>query len=145
MLIKNAVCALPLDDVPVKADIRINGEKITEVALHLTGLDGEEVLDAQNLEIFPGAIDPHVHFDEPGFTHREDFFHGSMAAARGGVTSVIDMPCTSLTAASSISPCSAASPATVSMKRSPWIWRPSPRSSSVSNVTSYQVWTLFTP
>lgn len=96
MLIKNAVCALPLDDVPVRADIRITGEKIAEVALHLSGLDGEEVLDAQHLEIFPGAIDPHVHFDEPGFTHREDFFHGSMAAARGGVTSVIDMPCTSL-------------------------------------------------
>jgi hypothetical protein len=46
--------------------------------------------------VFPGAIDPHVHFDEPGFTHREDFLHGTMAAARGGVTTVIDMPCTSL-------------------------------------------------
>ncbi|HMA62884.1 MAG TPA: amidohydrolase family protein, partial [bacterium] len=46
--------------------------------------------------IFPGAIDPHVHFDEPGFTEREDFYHGSCAAASGGITTVIDMPCTSL-------------------------------------------------
>ncbi|GAB4381431.1 MAG: amidohydrolase family protein [Calditrichia bacterium] len=44
----------------------------------------------------PGAIDPHVHFDTPGFEFREDFEHGSRAAAWGGVTCVIDMPCTSL-------------------------------------------------
>ncbi|MGE5497049.1 MAG: dihydroorotase, partial [Syntrophothermus sp.] len=42
------------------------------------------------------GIDPHVHFDTPGFTDREDFHHGSMSAAAGGVTTVIDMPCTSL-------------------------------------------------
>jgi allantoinase len=44
----------------------------------------------------PGAIDPHVHFDTPGFEFREDFQHGSLAAAYGGVTTIIDMPCTSL-------------------------------------------------
>ena len=48
------------------------------------------------MHIFPGAIDPHVHFNEPGFTEREDFYHGSSASASGGVTTVIDMPCTSL-------------------------------------------------
>ena len=44
----------------------------------------------------PGGIDPHVHFNTPGFEEREDFGHGSLAAACGGVTTVIDMPCTSL-------------------------------------------------
>ncbi len=44
----------------------------------------------------PGAIDSHVHFDTPGFEFREDFEHGSKAAASGGVTTVIDMPCTSI-------------------------------------------------
>jgi len=44
----------------------------------------------------PGAIDSHVHFDTPGFEFREDFEHASMAAAFGGVTTVVDMPCTSL-------------------------------------------------
>ena len=45
--------------------------------------------------LIPGAIDPHVHFDTPGFEDREDFEHASLAAAYGGVTSIIDMPCTS--------------------------------------------------
>jgi len=44
----------------------------------------------------PGAIDSHVHFNTPGFEFRDDFEHGSKSAARGGVTTVIDMPCTSI-------------------------------------------------
>ena len=46
--------------------------------------------------LIPGAIDTHVHFDTPGFEDREDFEHGSLAAAYGGVTTVVDMPCTSI-------------------------------------------------
>ncbi|MGE5353448.1 MAG: dihydroorotase [Acidobacteriota bacterium] len=54
------------------------------------------VIDAEGMIAVPGGIDPHVHFDTPGFTEREDFHHGSMSAAAGGVTTVIDMPCTSI-------------------------------------------------
>jgi len=54
------------------------------------------ILDCEGTITIPGGIDPHVHFDTPGFTHREDFYHGSMSAAAGGITTVIDMPCTSL-------------------------------------------------
>ncbi len=57
---------------------------------------GADVLDAGGLDVFPGGIDPHVHFDDPGYTHREDFLHGTAAAVSGGVTTVIDMPCTSV-------------------------------------------------
>ena len=46
--------------------------------------------------LVPGAIDAHVHFNTPGFEAREDFEHGTTAAAFGGVTTIIDMPCTSL-------------------------------------------------
>ncbi len=46
--------------------------------------------------LLPGAIDGHVHFDDPGFTHRENFASGTLAASAGGVTTVIDMPCTSI-------------------------------------------------
>jgi allantoinase len=46
--------------------------------------------------LIPGAIDTHVHFNTPGFEEREDFEHGSLAAAFGGVTTVVDMPCTSI-------------------------------------------------
>ncbi|HEX9971027.1 MAG TPA: amidohydrolase family protein, partial [bacterium] len=55
-----------------------------------------KIFDGNFLLLIPGAIDPHVHFNTPGFESREDFEHGSLAAAHGGVTTVIDMPCTSL-------------------------------------------------
>jgi len=96
MIIKNGLCALPGADKLERCDLRIEGETIAEIAETIAPAPGEAVIDASGLELFPGAIDPHVHFDEPGFTHREDFYHGTMAAARGGVTTVIDMPCTSL-------------------------------------------------
>ena len=49
-----------------------------------------EVIDASGLYILPGAIDGHVHMMDPGYTDREDFIKGTSAAARGGVTTVID-------------------------------------------------------
>jgi allantoinase len=56
----------------------------------------ENSIDGNFCLLMPGAIDPHVHFDTPGFEFREDFEHASTAAAFGGVTTIIDMPCTSL-------------------------------------------------
>jgi allantoinase len=55
-----------------------------------------KVIDGKFNLLMPGAIDPHVHFDTPGFEFRDDFEHGTTAAAYGGVTTIIDMPCTSL-------------------------------------------------
>jgi dihydroorotase len=49
-------------------------------------------LDARGRYVLPGVIDSHVHFRTPGLTHKEDWAHGSRAAAAGGVTTVIDMP-----------------------------------------------------
>jgi allantoinase len=57
---------------------------------------GEQATDGGGLLLIPGAVDAHVHFDTPGYEHREDFEHGSLAAACGGVTTVADMPCTSV-------------------------------------------------
>lgn len=56
----------------------------------------EEMVDLGGALVLPGVIDTHVHFDEPGFTHRESFETGTRAAAAGGVTCVTDMPCTTL-------------------------------------------------
>jgi allantoinase len=50
----------------------------------------KEMIDAKGLYILPGAIDGHVHMMDPGYTEREDFTTGTRAAARGGVTTVID-------------------------------------------------------
>lgn len=96
MILRQGLLALPSRDEPLRADLRISGERITSIDPDLGPARGEEEFDAEGLLVFPGAIDPHVHFDEPGFTHREDFLHGTSEAAKGGVTTVIDMPCTSL-------------------------------------------------
>lgn len=93
MIIKNGHIALPGHRKFVALDIEINQGKILSIGKNL---QDNEILDATGLQIFPGTIDPHVHFDDPGFTEREDFYHGSCAAASGGVTTVIDMPCTSI-------------------------------------------------
>ena len=51
-----------------------------------------EVIDAEGCFILPGIIDTHVHFREPGLTHKADIESESRAAAFGGVTSYFDMP-----------------------------------------------------
>lgn len=50
----------------------------------------DRVVDAAGLFVLPGAVDGHVHFQDPGDTTREDFITGSSAAAVGGVTTVIE-------------------------------------------------------
>ena len=59
-------------------------------------LPAEKEIDVKGNIVFPGFIDPHVHFDDPGFTEREDFETGTRSAAAGGITTIIDMPCTSI-------------------------------------------------
>jgi len=55
-------------------------------------LKGDDHIDLGDRIILPGAVDPHVHFRDPGMTHKEDFTSGSTAALYGGVTCVLDMP-----------------------------------------------------
>lgn len=73
--------------------IIIRGDKISKLneGAYAAGSDGE-VIDAGGLLVLPGAIDPHVHFREPGQLYKEGILNGSRAALRGGVTTVIDMP-----------------------------------------------------
>jgi allantoinase len=51
-----------------------------------------ETIDASGLYVIPGAIDVHVHFREPGFSHKETWTSATQAAAVGGITTVFDMP-----------------------------------------------------
>ena len=53
---------------------------------------GPGSLDVGDRAVIPGLVDTHAHLRDPGFTHKEDWAHGSRAAAAGGVTTVIDMP-----------------------------------------------------
>jgi allantoinase len=74
-----------------RPDIGIRKEKIAAVAAGLSGSAREEI-DASNLTVLSGAIDAHVHFNEPGRTDWEGFATGSRACARGGTTTVFEMP-----------------------------------------------------
>ncbi|RLD10642.1 MAG: allantoinase AllB [Chlamydiae bacterium] len=75
---------------------RITVENGKIVALDDEYSKNNEVIDCKNLLLIPGAIDPHTHFNDPGYTWREDFYHGSLGAVAGGVTTVFDMPCTTI-------------------------------------------------
>lgn len=90
MLIKNGFLINPATNTSRLADIRVEDDLIKEIG-NLTAKDGEDVLDITGLTIAPGLIDTHIHFRDPGFTYKEDLHTGSLAAAKGGFTSVICM------------------------------------------------------
>ena len=73
------------------ADILIRDGIIAAIG-EAGSLSGDEVIAADGLHALPGVIDVHVHFRDPGMTHKEDWLTGSQAAALGGVTTVFDMP-----------------------------------------------------
>lgn len=74
------------------ADIAISGGLIVAIGARGTLGPAHETLDARGLHVLPGAIDVHVHFREPGYTHKEDWETGTAAAAMGGTTTVFEMP-----------------------------------------------------
>lgn len=75
----------------VTVNLAVNGEVIAEVGPEVAG-DAKQVLDAGGCALYPGVIDTHVHFNEPGRTHWEGFASGSRAFAAGGGTLFFDMP-----------------------------------------------------
>lgn len=74
-----------------KASILIDGEVIAGIYTS-NSPTADNVIDANGRYLLPGAIDDHVHFRDPGLTHKADMATESRAAAAGGVTSVFDMP-----------------------------------------------------
>ncbi len=81
-------------DGETKADVAIRGETIAEVGPGLAAQASEstEVIDATGRLVMPGGIDVHVHLELPfcGTVSSDDWSPGTRAAARGGVTTVID-------------------------------------------------------
>ena len=72
-------------------DIVIEDGIITHIGPRASHEAGE-VVDGTGLTVMPGAIDPQVHFRDPGLTHKEDLASGSRAAAAGGFTAFLEMP-----------------------------------------------------
>src|SRR6187431_2394419 len=75
----------------VSGDVGIEGGKIVEVGPSIAGT-ARETIDATGLHLFPGVVDVHVHFNEPGRTEWEGAATGSSALAAGGGTTFCDMP-----------------------------------------------------
>ena len=79
---------------PTQGSVVIENGRIAEVLTNWKPLSApcEEVIDATGCYLLPGIIDDHVHFRDPGLTHKADILTESSAAAAGGVTSIMDMP-----------------------------------------------------
>jgi allantoinase len=78
-------------DNVIAADVAIADGRVVEIAPDFAGTAADEI-DARGLHVLPGAIDIHVHFNEPGRTNWEGWATGSLACAVGGTTTVVDMP-----------------------------------------------------
>jgi dihydropyrimidinase len=88
-LIKNGRIITAVDDY--KADILVDGEIISTIGLDL-GVQADRVIDAHDQLVIPGGIDAHTHMAMPfgGTTSADDFETGTIAAAYGGTTTIID-------------------------------------------------------
>ena len=75
-----------------EADVAVKDGVVVAVGRGEAMPEARETVDATGLHVLPGIVDVHVHFRDPGLTHKEDWATGSAAAAAGGVTTVFDMP-----------------------------------------------------
>ena len=92
-LIKNAHCVLPgkIEQLDV---LLADGKIHLSPPVHASA---DQTVDANGKYLIPGVIDDQVHFRDPGLTHKEDLATGSLACAKGGVTSFLEMPNTNPT------------------------------------------------
>ena len=89
MLLKNANVYTGTDFI--KSDLLIKDGRIVDIFKNIDVIC-ENTYDLNNLFIFPGFTDVHVHLREPGFSYKETIKSGSMASARGGFTHIFSMP-----------------------------------------------------
>ena len=75
-----------------KQDIAITDGRISERAEHIEAKAEDRIIDAEGLVVAPAFVDVHVHLREPGYGYKERIATGTMAAARGGYTTVCSMP-----------------------------------------------------
>ncbi len=89
MIIKNGRVMDPSTGLDEVIDILIEDGRIKKLG-HIED-SGQDIIDANGYVVAPGLVDIHVHFREPGQTHKEDILSGSRAAAAGGFTTVVAM------------------------------------------------------
>lgn len=95
IIIRQATVVLPDGELAIR-DVEIRGGKIVEISPEISSPSPTEETslekDGEGLTLLPGVIDPQVHFREPGLEHKEDLSTATMACAKGGVTSFLEMP-----------------------------------------------------
>ncbi len=74
----------------IKSNILVKEGRIAALLSDTVNVGADEVIDANGRYLIPGGVDEHTHMMDPGYTEREDFTTGTMAAAYGGITTVID-------------------------------------------------------
>lgn len=91
-LIQNAI--IVNEGEQYTGSVLIEDEKIAAIVRGTSNepIEADRTIDATGCYLMPGAIDDHVHFRDPGLTQKADMATESRAAARGGITSVMDMP-----------------------------------------------------
>ena len=91
ILIKSGRILNPATNMDEIADVFVENGKVSAIGNNITET-ADKVIDASGLFVMPGFIDLHVHFRDPGLTHKEDILTGMAAAAHGGYTTVLCMP-----------------------------------------------------
>ena len=91
LLLKNGYIADPANNFEGVSDLLIDGGVIVKRAENIEE-KADEIIDCTGKAVIPGICDMHVHFRDPGQTHKEDVITGGDAAAAGGVTAVVCMP-----------------------------------------------------
>lgn len=93
-IIKNGTVVL--ENEALITDIAVKNGKIVAIGAGLS--DAREIIDATGLVVAPGMVDAHTHISEPGRSHWEGYATGTRAAAKGGITTMIEMPLNQLPA-----------------------------------------------
>src|SRR5687768_2999160 len=88
-LIRNGRIVTAVDDY--RGDVLIEDEKVSVIGAKLD-MEADRVIDAAGKLVIPGGIDPHTHLDLPfgGTSSSDDFRTGTIAAAHGGTTTIVD-------------------------------------------------------
>ena len=76
----------------VQGDLLIEDGKLAEFAPQIASREGMREIEGEGKVLLPGLVDMHVHLREPGYSYKETIASGTMAAAKGGFTTVCPMP-----------------------------------------------------
>lgn len=90
-LIVNGTVIDPASGLNRRTNVLVEDGRVAQIG-NTPSSAADRVIDAEGLLVVPGLVDIHVHFREPGFTHKETIHTGSLAAAAGGFTAVVCMP-----------------------------------------------------